>query len=351
MMVLMREKKFKYKITMKNTILILITMLFSFSSCTQSNEKKLKKLLLSDSLKPVSYRMDDEKNMIEEPEKTDNIEEIDELEADCETCYTIGNYQLCPKSKLIKVFRMIGGVNWDGFEYAPDTTLKYHEETMIIFAGWAFFDKSGLKIDWQTVQLLSYADHYSEFTDGKTLYELSYGKPYTKRVKYDKNTYKPNVEKKPKKINHPDFRELTEDFHIKGKTFVFGNMMYGDEIEGDPDFNTKEIWKNFAFTPILEPFDVPNLRTIVSASGFETDYITDGKQVLFGGGKTGYETTKRFGKEYVVAKRWMIEGGVDFATLQVLGKDMLADKNALYYRERVIPFDKLDGFKFILREM
>ena len=47
----------------------------------------------------------------------------------------------------------------------------------------------------------------------------------------------------------------------------------------------------------------------------------------------------------------MIEGGVDFATLRVLGKDMLADKNALYYCESVIPYDKLDGFKFILREM
>ena len=34
-------------------------MLFFFSSCTQSNEKKLQKLLLSGSIKPASYRMDD----------------------------------------------------------------------------------------------------------------------------------------------------------------------------------------------------------------------------------------------------------------------------------------------------
>jgi hypothetical protein len=273
------------------------------------------------------------------------------VNADYGTCYTIGKYQLCPEKKLIRVLRRFGTAVIDAAGFFPDTTLKYHDETMVIFAGNAFFDKSNLKIDWQTVQLLSYADHYSEFTDGKTLYYISYGSAHTNRVKYDKNTYKPNVEKKRTKINHPKFRELTEGFHVKGNTFVFGDMMYGDEVEGDDNFNWKEIWRNFAFTPILEPFDVPNLRTIVSASGFETDYITDGKQVLFGGGKTGYETTKKFLKEYVVAKRWIIEGGVDFATLRVLGKDMLADKNALYYRENVIPFDKLDGFKFIFREM
>jgi|GEM_PF-1940725 len=451
---------------MKNTILILITMFFSLSSCAQSGEKKLQKLLLSGSLKPTGYRMDDVeqlgnvkrmsaqmrednyeivitttggnhiyftfkadnitakgntikgqisrvsmeqndwayiddeptgaieadtknrtvkieitmgiyhskrtyviefeilKNMIDETENPDVIEEdvvkddmyyfnqqLEIVNADYGTCYTIGDYQLCPEKKLIKVMRMFGTAVIDAMGFFPDTTLNYHEETMVIFAGNAFFDKSDLKIDWQTVQLLSCSDHFSEFTDGKTLYYIRRGSAYTYGKKYDKNTYKPDVEKKPAKINHPDFRELTDNFHVKGKTFLFGDLSYGDEIEDDPDFNTKEIWKNFAFTPILEPFDVPNLRTIVSANGFETDYITDGKTVLFGGGKTSYEITKRFLKEYVVAKRWMIEGGVDFATLRVLGKDMLADKNALYYRENIIPFDKLEGFKFILREL
>jgi hypothetical protein len=95
---------------------------------------------------------------------------------------------------------------------------------------------------------------------------------------------------------------------------------------------------------------VPNLRTIVSKSGFETDYITDGKQVLFGGGKTGCSLETKDDVEYVKAARWMIDG-VDLPSLRVLGKNILADKNALYYGENVIPFNKLNGFKFILREM
>ena len=30
---------------------------------------------------------------------------------------------------------------------------------------------------------------------------------------------------------------------------------------------------------------------------------------------------------------------------------MLADKNAICYRTEVIPFDKLDGFRFVIREL
>jgi len=278
-------------------------------------------------------------------------QQLEIVNADYGTCYTIGNYQLCPEKKLIREGRMFGTATKDCFGFFPNETLKYEEVTMIIFAGKAFFDKSKYNIDWQKVQLLSYSDHYSEFTDGKSLYSFQYGDVHTYGKKYDENTYKRDVEKQPAKINHPKFRELTENFHIKGNLFVYGSLMYGDEVVGDPDFNWKEIWKNFEFKPILEPFDVPNLRTIVSASGFETDYITDGKQVLFGGPKGGYTTTKKNGKEYVTIKERIIDGGVDFATLRVLGKNMLVDKNALYYRENVIPFDKLDGFKFIFKEM
>ena len=72
--------------------------------------------------------------------------------------------------------------------------------------------------------------------------------------------------------------------------------------------------------------------------------------MIFGGGKGGYSTTEMNGKEYALAKRWMVEG-VDFPSLRVLGRDLLADKNALYYCENVIPFAELKGLKIIIREM
>ncbi|MCL2682187.1 MAG: DKNYY domain-containing protein [Bacteroidales bacterium] len=309
---------------MKKTAIILVITVFTAGICAgKANNKN-------------NHNMTFEKNL-----KIVNV--------DYGTCYTIGNYQLCPEKKLIKVLRMFGTATKDAVDFFPDTTLQYERETMIIFAGRAFFDKSDLNIDWQTVQLLSYQDHYSEFTDGKTLYyRIRYGSAHKSGREYDKNTYKPGVEEKPAKINHLEFRELTGYFHIKGNTFCYDSLSFGDEVADDEDFNWKEIWRNFEFKPILEPFDVPNLRTIVSKSGFETDYITDGKQVLYSGGSVSY--TKKNGKEYVQVKECIVEG-VDFATLRILGKDMLADKNAIYYRTEIIPFDKLNGFRFIIREL
>ena len=316
------------------TLFILIAAATLFSCNRQSN-------------KQISQT---ENNMIEKIEETaieklmdssphGNYYKMVQLaKADYGTRFTIGRHQLCPEQKLILTEQMFGTAVIDAIGFFPDTTLQYDRETMIIFAGCAFFDKSDYNIDWQTVELLSYRDHYSEFTDGKTLYNISYGKVHTYGVKYEKNTYKPNMEEKPAKRHSGSVKELTEGFYVKRNKFYFGDFSRnGNKESGD-------------LTPILEPFDVPNLRTIVSKSGFETDYITDGKQVLYGGGKTGVTLYKRFIREYAVAKRWMIEG-VDFATLRVLGKNIMADKNALYYGTEVIPFDKLEGFKFIIREL
>lgn len=280
-----------------------------------------------------------------------DFEKMSEIaNADYGKCYTIGEYQLCPERKLIKKMGMYGTLIKDFFGFFPDPSLQYGEDTMIIFAGVAFFDRSDFNIDWQTAQLLSYAEHYSEFTDGETLYYLSYGSAHTNFQKYDKNTYKFSAEKSRAKLSGTGFRQLTEQFHVKENTFCFGSLLFGDEMEGDEDFNPGEIWKYIEMTPIFEPFDVPNLRTIVSASGFETDYITDGRRVLYGGATDGYTSTKKDGKEHVVAEEWIIEG-VDFATLRVLGKDLLVDKNALYCCTEVIPFACLGNFKFILTEM
>ncbi|WNY24506.1 hypothetical protein [Methanolapillus millepedarum] len=268
--------------------------------------------------------------MKEETEKQEIPEEDGDFEkmlkianADYGKCYTIGNYMLCPEKKIIRVGRMFGTVTADYYGYFPDSTLKYDQATLIIFAGHAFFDHSGLNIDWQTVELLSYSDDHASFTDGKMLYHFNYGDISANGEKYDKNRHKPNIEKR---LPYRKNNELTESFSIKGKTFYYNHI------------------------PILEPFDVANLRTVVSKNGFETNYITDGSQMLFGGGKTGYSTTEKDGKEYVLAEGWMVEG-VDLPSLRVLGRGLLADKNALYSGTDVIPFDQLNGFKFTIREL
>ena len=260
--------------------------------------------------------------------------------ADYGTCYTIGQYMLCPEKKMIRAGYMFGTAIMDCYGYFPEPKLKYDEVTMIIFAGFPFFDNSGLNIDWETAELLSYDEHISIFTDGKTIYYFKYGDVSTNNEPYNKNTYKPSVEEKPKKMNYNGIQEITEDFCVKDNIFYYGSYFQDDGGEG------------FILRGrILETFDVPNLRTIVSKNGFETNYITDGKQVIFGGSTGGYSSIKKEGIEYVLAEKWILKTDVDFASLRVLGKDMMMDKNALYCRTEVIPFDKLKGFKFIFREL
>ena len=282
-------------------------------------------------------------NMIEEKGKTE-MDDFDRMlriaNADYGKCYTIGGHQLCPERKIIRTVQMFGTAEIDAVGFFPDKALQYSRETMIIFAGWAFFDKSNLNIDWQTVQLLSYSGHHSEFTDGKMLYYLSSGSAHTNSEKYDKNTYKPSVEKKRTKRNIGGVKELTESFYVNGNKFYYGQYLQNDDEEEG----------GYTSTPILEKFDVPNLRNIISKSGFETEYITDGKQVFFGGWRNRVSHPTINGKEYVTVKESIIEG-IDFTTLQVLGEEMLADKNAIYCRTEIIPFDKLKGFRFIIREL
>lgn len=248
---------------------------------------------------------------------------IEIISADYGTCFTIGNYMICPDQQVIRVGQKFGTASEDCFGYFPDSTLQYKQVTMVVFADEVFFDNPDMKIDWQNVKLLSHRKYYSEFTDGKTLYYLDNGRVSTRGERYDINTYKPNI------VNRLKYRkdsELTEGFFVKDNTFYFLDK------------------------PILELFDIPNLRTIVSESGFESNYITDGKQVIFGGGKGGSSSTQKNGKRYIVAERWIVNR-VDIPSLRVLGRNLLADKNALYYCDNIIPFDKLNGFKLLIREM
>lgn len=238
-------------------------------------------------------------------------------------CYTIGNYMLCPEKKVISVGRMFGTATRDAFGYFPDSTLQYDKETMIIFGGVAFIDKSNLNLDWEKVQLLSFKDNYIQFTDRKSLYQIN-GSITHKIGEYDKDAYTPYVEQTPQK--RTDRKELGDGFNIRKDMFYYNE------------------------TPVLDSFDIPNLRIIASKNGYETNFATDGKQVIFCGPTGGYRTTRENGKEYVMVKHLIIEG-VDLDSLRVLGKNLLADKNALYYCTNIIPFDKLNGFKFIIREL
>lgn len=248
--------------------------------------------------------------------------ELQIANADYGTCYTIGNYMLCPEQNLIRVGKMFGTATEDCFGYFPDSTLKYDQDTLIIFGSLVFFDKSNLNINWNTVQLLSLRGNYVSFTDGKSLFQVSENR-VRKISENGDYTFSPDIEKK---LPYRNNNELSEGFFVKGDTFYFNDK------------------------PIIDSFDVSNLHTNVSKRGYETNYLSDGKRIIFGGGKTGYSTIVKYGREYVLATRWIVES-VDLQSLRVLGRDILIDNKALYYCGFVIPLEKLNGLKIIIREI
>lgn len=197
---------------------------------------------------------------------------------------------------------------------------------MIILGGAPFFDHSNLNIDWQKVQLLSsYKEYYIGFTDGEFLYEYTFG-PIRKLGKYDPNIHKLYLENPKESASSPNQKQLAESFYVKNHKFY----SYDHEV--------------------LEPFDADSLHTIISKNGYKTNFITDGKQLLYSGSLGGYRSTTKNGKEFVITKDLLLND-VDFPSLKVLGRDLLSDKNAIYFRNHKVPFDKLNSFKFIIKEM
>lgn len=56
-----------------------------------------------------------------------------------DSCYTIGNYQICTHEKKVKVYTMIGGVNWDGYTYKPLDHIDFENTEMYLIGNSVVF--------------------------------------------------------------------------------------------------------------------------------------------------------------------------------------------------------------------
>lgn len=233
--------------------------------------------------------------------------------------YKIGNYLLFPEPGKIWVLGWYGTETKDCAGYFPAPDLKYGEYALVIIGGHVFFDTFDMNIDWRTVRIIDGNEYAFTFTDEQFWYCYNGGVVY----KYDTNIPKPTLEENSGQASR-DRNALAGNFRIAGRVLYCGDM------------------------PVLESFDVKNLRAIRSAGGFETDFITDGKKVLYTQ-IYGCGIEERNGKEYASIKEQIVEG-VDLASLRVLGKEILADKNALYYQASVTPLSELKGQRLILGE-
>lgn len=86
----------------------------------------------------------------------------------------IGDYMLVPKKKEVRVYRNIGGVDWDGFEYQKVPEINYNTTTMLILGEEVFF-KEKLPFEWNIDKLKTiYRDDYHFVVrDDKSIYFIS----------------------------------------------------------------------------------------------------------------------------------------------------------------------------------
>lgn len=89
--------------------------------------------------------------------------------------YYIADYRINPASKTISRIQMVGGVDWDGFDYFPDSTIYFDTTSLIFVSGQVDFKERFDGIDFETLTPISYKsgtfkDKNGIFTSGRYHY-------------------------------------------------------------------------------------------------------------------------------------------------------------------------------------
>jgi hypothetical protein len=112
--------------------------------------------------------------------------------------FIIGNYMLVPKSKEVRVFTMVGGVNWDGYKYEKDPKINYEKTTLLLFGNTIAFQE------------------YFPFPFNLDKLKLIYNDDFWTICRDDKNIYYTSAGIKPTKINISGYKPVN-DFIYKSK--------------------------------------------------------------------------------------------------------------------------------------
>lgn len=86
----------------------------------------------------------------------------------------IGDYMLVPEKKEVRVYTMIGGVDWDGFEYQKVPEINYDTTTMLILGEEVFFkEKSPFEWNIEKLKPIYRDDDHFVVRDDKSIYFIS----------------------------------------------------------------------------------------------------------------------------------------------------------------------------------
>lgn len=86
----------------------------------------------------------------------------------------IGDYMLVPEKKEVRVYRMVGHEDWDGFEYQKVPEINYDTTTMLILGDEVFFkEKSPFEWNIEKLKPIYRDDDHFVVRDDKFIYFIS----------------------------------------------------------------------------------------------------------------------------------------------------------------------------------
>jgi hypothetical protein len=178
--------------------------------------------------------------------------------------FVVGDYMIVPEKKEVRLYTMIGGVNWDGYEYRKDQKINYEKTTLLTLGDRIFF-KEYFPFDFDLEKLKII--HRDEF------YFL---------CKDDKNIYYTSERIKPTKIDISNY-ETVNDFIYKSKK---GNLFFLDiesyklnPIEIDIDQNsTKHLAGNYYYDK--NGLYIFGSHYKKNAKGYYDDYVEKSEKLI-----------------------------------------------------------------------
>lgn len=87
-----------------------------------------------------------------------------------------------PNNKQINVFKMVGGVTWDGYTYAPSNKYNYKTTSLCILGSKICFKEDLENVDISSLQLLYNGNKCIVYTDNKAIYKQYHHNTHVEKI-------------------------------------------------------------------------------------------------------------------------------------------------------------------------
>jgi hypothetical protein len=126
--------------------------------------------------------------------------------------------------------------------------------------------------------------------------------------------------------------------------FIYNIDTKKEEVLNPKDLNYLKdnvyTYKNHLFfdgMPVHTTMDIKIIKQLCKGDS-KTNFISDGKKLMCIGDRTGYQSRKIDGIEFVIIDEYSIN---DFSKLKIINPDILIDDKNIYNRDIIIPIQKL----------